>query len=101
MTDLIDDLAHETAELLVSTLLTYEGAISESSGFPRRTWLYIWEKNALLALDRYMQRETAKPINLWVMNFLLTNLDNIKYDRPIDWNLKAAREKREANGSLS
>lgn len=96
MTSLIDDIAHETAELLVSTLLTHEGAISESSGMPRRTWLYIWEKNALLALDRYMQRKTAKPINSWTVNFLLTNIDNIKYDRPIDWNLREAREKREA-----
>lgn len=96
MTKLVDDLAYQTAELLCSVLLTQEGVYTELGKRERRPWLYIWEKRALLALEEYRKRKTSKPLNNWTVSFLLTNLENIKNDTPIDWNLRAAREKREA-----
>lgn len=94
---LIDSLAYQTADLLCSCLLANEAYAADAAGRPKRTWLFVWEKRALLDIDEYRKRKTSIPINSWTVSFLETNLENIKNDLPIDWDLRSARERRESN----
>jgi hypothetical protein len=83
-----DDLALYSSQLLSSVLLrAYEE--------PRR-WLYIWEKNLLLAVHAYREAGGECPLDSWTVHFLELNLDAIKNDREVDFNLRADTLRRAA-----
>lgn len=91
-----DQLAHGAAEILASALLrAYE---------EQRWWLYIWEQELLLGLQRYRDEGGDIPLNSWTMHFLQMNLPAIQADfkaggnSRMDYNLKADTERRIAAG---
>lgn len=92
----VDQLAHGAAEILASSLL--------AGHRDDRLWLYIWEQELLLGLQRYRGEGGTVPLNSWTMHFLRMNLDAIKADYQsgsnsrMDFNLKADTARRLAAG---
>lgn len=78
------------SDMLVSTLLR---AYDEN---PQRTFLYIWERNALRWLLRFKERRPDGIMNAWTASFADLNRAIILADGgEIDFNLRAARIARE------
>jgi hypothetical protein len=77
-----DNLARACASMLASLPVAHMGG---------RRQLYIWEVEAFLALHAYREAGGRVPLNDWTMTFLRVNIDALRADLPVNWNLRDAK----------
>ena len=84
--------ASALADMLASVMLR---AYEEHMG--PRTQLYCWERDGLQWLIRFTERREKWTMNAWTASFLELNREAIlAKDGPMDFNLKAFDERRQA-----
>lgn len=81
------------SELLASAILQ-----AYNDGENPRLFLYVWERKAFRWLVRFHERNPHGLINMWTKHFIDLNRKAIlSTDGQMDFNLKAADEKKAAN----
>jgi hypothetical protein len=82
--------AHALSDMLATLLL--------KACDDKRNWLYCWERDGLQWLIRFMDRRSEGIGNAWTFAFIDLNRDAILDTYGVmDFNLRAARMKKEAN----